>query len=361
MGYGMSSRETGLSPRDQDVLRAIVNTFIESGEPVGSRTLSKKIPDSLSPATIRNIMSDLAEAGFLTKPHVSAGRLPTDLGYRVFVDDLMKVHHVTREEQETIRQSYANRMAQVEQVITQASRILSELTNQAGIVLLPGRDLLYFQHVQFIRMSSENVLVVIVSKSGVVQNRIVQVEEDLGQEELNRISRYLNDEFSGLSLREVRAKVLERMGEEREDLDTLYQRAQELSRRTFLDEEEESDTHMLFVEGTSRVFTQPDFADDFEKLQSLYRAFEEKGKLIRILDGCLNSSDVTVLIGTENDIEGMKDCSVVARSYHIDDRPLGTIGIIGPKRMRYDRMVSLVEWTADAVSRHISRPDAGQK
>ena len=147
----------------------------------------------------------------------------------------------------------------------------------------------------------------------------------------------------------------------REDLDTLYKRAEELSRRTFLDEEEESNTPTLFVEGTSRVFTQPDFADDFEKLQSLYGAFEEKGKLIRILDGCLNSSDVTVLIGAENDIEGMKDCSVVARSYSIDNRPLGTIGIIGPKRMRYDRMVSLVEWTADAVSRHISRQDSGQK
>ncbi len=350
----MATNPTDLSARTQDVLRAVVNTFIETGEPVGSRTLSKKIPLSLSPATIRNIMSDLAEAGFLSKPHASAGRLPTDLGYRVFVDALMNIHHITREERESIQRSYAHRMAQVEQVVTQASRILSELTQQAGVVLLPGRDQLFFQNIQFIRMSSENVLVVIVSKSGVVQNRVVPIDEDLDQEKLNRISHFLNEEYGGLSLREVRARVLERMGEERDNLDMLYNRAGELSRRTFLVDDEEDDGEGLFVDGASRVFTQPEFADDFEKLQNLYQAFEEKGKLIRLLDGYLNSPDLTVLIGSENDIDGMEDCSVVARSYFIDDRPLGTIGIIGPKRMRYDRMVSLVEWTASAVSHYIS-------
>ena len=356
MGFDMAFSETDLSPRIQEVLRAVVDTFIETGEPVGSRTLSKKIPINLSPATIRNIMSDLAEAGYLTKPHASAGRLPTDLGYRVFVDELMNVHQITREEQDSIRRSYAHRMSQVEQVVTQASRMLSELTQQAGVVLLPGRDQLFFQNIQFIRMSSENILVIIVSKSGVVQNRVVPVDEDLNQEELNRISQYLNDEFAGLSLREVRSRILERMGEERDNLDMLYKRAEELSQRAFLDDEEDSG-EILFVEGASRVFTQPDFADDFEKLQSLYQAFEEKGKLIRLLDSFLSSPDLTVLIGTETEIEEMSECSVEARSYGIDDRPLGTIGIIGPKRMRYDRVVSLVEWTADAVSHHISHGD----
>ena len=348
--------DTTLSARTQEVLRTVVNTFIETGEPVGSRTLSKKIPISLSPATIRNIMSDLADAGSITKPHASAGRLPTDLGYRVFVDALMNVHHITPEERESIQGSPARRMAQVEQVVTQASRILSELTNQAGIVVLPGRDQLIFQTIQFIRMSSENLLVVIVSESGVIQNRVVPAGEDLEQEELNRISSYLNEEFGGLSLREVRVRVLKRMGEERDNLDRLYKQAEELSRRTFLDDEEEGG-EALFVEGASRVFTQPDFADDFDKLQNLYQAFEDKGRLIRLLDGCLNSQDITVFIGAENDIDGMNECSVVARSYSIDDRPLGTIGIIGPKRMHYDRVVSLVEWTADAVSRHISSSD----
>ncbi|HBK80943.1 MAG TPA: heat-inducible transcription repressor HrcA [Nitrospinae bacterium] len=358
MGFGMADHNSDLSTRNQEVLRAVVNTFIETGDPVGSRTLSKKIPTHLSPATIRNIMGDLAEAGFLTKPHASAGRLPTDLGYRVFVDDLMNVHEVTPEEQESIRRSYANRIVQLEQVVTQASRILSKLTHQAGIVLLPGKDQLFFRHIQFIRMSTENVLVVIVSKSGVVQNRVVPIEEDLNQEELDRISRFLNDEYGGLSLREVRSRILKRMGEERDHLDMLYRRAEELSRRAFLgDEDDVGDT--LFVEGASRVFTHPDFAGDFEKLQTLYAAFEEKGKLISLLDGFLDSPDVTVLIGAENDIDGMSDCSVVARSYFLGTRPLGTIGIIGPKRMRYDRMVSLVEWTAAAVSHYISHGDTG--
>jgi len=349
----MTEYNSDLSTRNQEVLRAVVNTFIETGDPVGSRTLSKKIPTHFSPATIRNIMSDLADEGFLTKPHASAGRLPTDLGYRMFVDTLMNVHKVTPEEQESIRRSYTNRMTQIEQVVTQASRILSELTHQAGIVLLPGKDQLYFQHIQFIRISTENVLVVIVSKSGVVQNRVVPIEEDLNQDELDRISRFLNNEYVGLSLREVRTRILEKMGEERDHLDMLYRRAEELSRHAFLgDEDNNSDT--LFVEGASRVFTQPDFAGDFDKLQALYAAFEEKSNLIHLLDGFLNSPDVTVLIGAENDIDEMSDCSVVARSYFLGDRPLGTIGIIGPKRMRYDRMVSLVEWTAAAVSHYIS-------
>jgi heat-inducible transcriptional repressor len=349
--------QTALSTRDQEVLRAVVDTFVETGEPVGSRTLSKKIPTSMSPATIRNIMSDLAESGYLTKPHASAGRLPTDLGYRLFVDALMSIRPVTPEEQDTIRRSYASGLDQVEQVVVQASKVLSELTNTAGVVLLPGNDQLHFQHVQFIRMATHKVLVVIVSKSGVIQNRVVQTTENLDQEELDKISRYLNDEFTGLSLREVREKVLERMGEERDHIDLLYKRAGELSRRAFLEDDQDASEDSLFVEGASRVYSQPDFSEHYEKLQDLYRAFEEKGKIIRILDGCLNSMDVNVLIGSENDIEGMGDCSFVARPYFIGDRPLGTIGIIGPKRMQYDRMISLVEWTAKAVSTYLSYGD----
>lgn len=356
-------KKSELSARDQEVLRAVVNTFVETGEPVGSRTLSKRIAIGMSPATIRNVMSDLAESGYLTKPHASAGRLPTDLGYRVFVDALMESHRITSEEQASIRQSYAKGLSQVEQVVVQASKILSELTNQAGIALLPGREQLQFQHIQFIRMTSQRILVVVVSKSGVVQNRVVQSDEDFSQGELDRISRYLNDKFSGLSLREIREKVLEQMGQERDYIDLLYKRAADLSRLTFLEDEESPDPSgdSLFVEGASRVYSQPDFASDFEKLQNLYRAFEEKGKIVRILDGCLDTEDVSVLIGSENDIEGMSDCSLVAHSYFIDDRPLGTIGIIGPKRMRYDRMVSLVEWTADAMSRFLSSRDLKEK
>lgn len=346
-------KHSELSTRDKEVLRAVVDIFVETGEPVGSRTLSRRIPLSMSPATIRNIMSDLAESGYLSKPHASAGRLPTDLGYRVFVDALMSIRQVTEEERETIRRSYIRGLDQVEQVVVQASKTLSELTNNAGVVLLPGNHLLHFQHVQFIRMAIKKVLVVILSKSGVVQNRVVQVEEDLNQEDLDKISRYLNEEFSGLSLREVREMVLFRMGQERDHIDLLYKRAQILSQRAFL-EEDESLEDSLFVEGASRVYSQPDFSAHFEKLQNLYRAFEEKEKIIRILDECLNSTDVNVFIGSENDIEGMNDCSFVARPYFIDDRPLGTIGIIGPKRMQYDRMISLVEWTAKAVSSYLS-------
>ncbi len=342
-----------LTERNREILRAVIDIFVGTGEPVGSRTLSKHSRLSLSPATIRNIMSDLADAGFLTKSHASSGRLPTDLGYRVFVNDLMDSHILTREEAESLRLSPSAHASQLEQVLAQATRVLSELTNTAGLVLLPAGEQLRFKHINFVRMSEEKILAVIVCVSGMVQNRVVPVENPISQEELNHISNLLNGEFSGLALREVREQIVERMTHARDNLDILYRQALELSKEA-LSESEETSEDSVFVEGASRVFSQPDFAADAEKLQSLYRTFEEREKLVRLLDRCLGSSDITILIGSENDFEEMKDCSVVAQRYYMDERPLGSIGIIGPKRMRYDRAVSLVEWTADSVSKFLS-------
>ena len=341
-----------LAQRNREILRAIINIFVDTGEPVGSRTLSKHSDLALSPATIRNIMSDLADAGFLTKPHISSGRLPTDLGYRFFVDDLMDSHTLTREEQESMRLGASDQAAQIEQVLAQATRVLSELTNTAGLVLLPAGEQLHFKHINFVKMSEEKTLAVIVSMSGVVQNRVIPMEAPISQDELNRISNLLNEEFSGLALREVREKILQKMSHARDNLDTLYQQALKLSKEALSESEDAQES--LFVEGASRVFSQPDFATNADKLQSLYRTFEEREKLVRLLDRCLESSDITILIGSENDFEEMKDCSIVAQRYYMDDRPLGSIGIIGPKRMRYDRAVSLVEWTADSVSKFLS-------
>lgn len=341
-----------LAARNREILRAIINIFVDTGEPVGSRTLAKRSDLALSPATIRNIMSDLADAGFLTKPHASSGRQPTDLGYRVFVDDLMGAHTLTIEEEESIRLDRSAQAAQIEQVLARATRALSELANTAGLVLLPAGEQLRFKHINFVRMSEEKILAVIVSASGVVQNRVVPMESPLGQEELNRVSALLNEEFSGLALREVREQIIQKMAGARDDMDALYRRALALSREALSGDETAQES--VFVEGASRVFSKPDFAADAEKLQSLYRAFEEREKLVRLLDRCLESSDITILIGSESDFEEMKDCSVVAQRYYMDDRPLGSIGVIGPKRMRYDRAVSLVEWTADSVSRFLS-------
>ena len=341
-----------LAERNREILRAILNIFVETGEPVGSRTLAKRPDLALSPATIRNIMSDLADAGFLTKPHASSGRQPTDLGYRVFVDDLMGAHTLTLEEEESIRLDRSAQAAQIEQVLARATRALSELANTAGLVLLPAGEQLRFKHINFVRMSEEKILAVIVSASGVVQNRVVPMESPLGQEELNRVSALLNEEFSGLALREVREQIIQKMAGARDDMDALYRRALALSREALSGDESAQES--VFVEGASRVFSKPDFAADAEKLQALYRAFEEREKLVRLLDRCLESTDITILIGSESDFEEMKDCSVVAQRYYMDDRPLGSIGVIGPKRMRYDRAVSLVEWTADSVSRFLS-------
>ncbi len=341
-----------LGSRNREILRAIVNMFVDTGEPVGSRTLSKHSDIPFSPATIRNIMSDLADAGFLTKPHVSSGRLPTDLGYRVFVDDLMDSHTLTTAEEESMRLDYSEQAARIEHVLAKATRALSELTNTAGFVLLPAGEQLRFKHINFVKMSEGKILGVIVSMSGVVQNRVIPMETQITQDDLNRISNLLNEEFSGLALREVREKIVQKMASARDNLDALYQQALQLSKEAL--SEAQGAQESVFVEGASRVFSQPDFATNAEKLRTLYRTFEEREKLVRLLDRCLESTEITILIGSENDFEEMKDCSVVAQRYYMDDRPLGSIGIIGPKRMRYDRAVSLVEWTADSVSKFLS-------
>ncbi|MEK6711321.1 MAG: heat-inducible transcriptional repressor HrcA [Nitrospinota bacterium] len=346
-----------LTQRSQEILRAIVNLFVETGEPVGSRTLSKRAAVACSPATIRNIMSDLAEAGLLSKPHVSAGRMPTDLGYRVYVDGLMDRRGPTPEERLTIQAGYRREILQIEQLLAQASRVLSALTNQAGLVLLPSGEQLQFQHIEFIRMAERQILVVLVAKSGLVQTRIAAIEEDLLQEELDRISRYLSDEYKDLSLREIRQRVVGLMKEDRDNFDALYRRALELSQRAFVEGAEEA-AETLVVEGASRVLAQPDFSGDVEKLRGLYRAFEEKSKLVQLLDRCLDSTDVAVFIGAENRIEGMDDCSLIARCLHVGGRPLGTIGVIGPKRMHYDRIISLVDWTADSLTQFIQQGEA---
>ncbi len=351
---GPSMSVQTLPNRKKEVLREVVNTFIETAEPVGSRTVSGKTSHPMSPSTIRNIMSDLSDMGYLTQPHVSAGRLPTDLGYRVFVDDLMGTHLVTEGERETIHSGYGIRSAQLEQVLSQVSRVLSDLTNQAGVILLPSAEKLQFRHIEFIRMAVRKVLVVIVAESGLVQHRIVQIDEDIQREELERISWFLNEEFAGLSLREIRKRVLQQMNRERAQSDDLYRQARMLSLHAFPEEESGVDEDSVFVEGSSRVYSQPDFAEDTEKLKNLYRAFEEKEKLIHLLDQCMESESLCILIGTESQIAGMEECSIVAQNYYMDSRSLGTIGLIGPKRMDYPRVVSLVDLAADSVSRFIS-------
>ena len=343
-----------LSKRNAGVLKAVVNTFIETGEPVGSKRLSKDSDINYSPATLRNIMSTLSEEGFLSKTHFSSGSSPTDLGYRTFVDHFIRFKEPTLEEKSSIKNKYLSRELHLEQLSIEISQILSELTNNAGFFLLPNEKQLHFQHIQFIKISRNKAMVVIVSKSGMIQNKMIKLDNQTNQEELDKITNYLNDEFTGLTLNEIKEKVIEQMNQKGKDFDFLYKKAFSLSFQIFSDEQQEDSTSSLYMEGTSKIFSQPDFADDFEKLQELYNAFEEKNNIVNLLKKCIDDSTTTVLIGSECTIGETQECSLVARHYLLGGRTLGTVGVIGPKRMRYDRVVSLVNWTANSLTDYLT-------
>ena len=346
--------DISLSKRDAGVLKAVVNSFIETGDPVGSKRLSKEPEINYSPATLRNIMSNLSDEGFLSKTHSSSGSYPTDLGYRTFVDHFIGFKEPTVEEKSSIRKRYLSRELHLEQLSIEISQILSELTNNAGFFLLPNEKQLHFQHIQFIKITKNKAMVVIVSKSGMIQNKMIKLDNQTNQAELDKITNYLNDEFSGLTLNEIKEKVIEQMNEEGRDFDFLYKKAFSLSSQIFSNDEPEGSTSTLYMEGTSKIFSQPDFSDNFEKLQELYDAFEKKNNIVKLLNKCIEDSTITVLIGSECAIGETQECSLVTQPYHLGNRTLGTVGVIGPKRMRYDHVVSLVNWTANSLTDYLT-------
>ncbi len=340
-----------LKDRDLKILQAVLNHFISTAEPVGSRTISKKYLKDLSPATIRNAMSDLEDSGFLKQPHTSAGRVPTDKAYRFYVDNLCEIPKPSNKDSKAIKKKLASNDTKAIEVIFQSSKVLSSLSNQASIILLPKFTNITFKRIELVKTRMSQVLVVFISKSGVVQNKLINLKEDLTQNKLDSISMYLNDQFSNLTLREVRKKIVTIMKREKRMYNQLMKKAMELIQKAFIDDEIEGD---FYVTGTTNIFEQPEFKDDMEKMKGILNAFEEKGKLLYILDQCIKEEGTSIIIGSENRIHEMKDCSLVTHTYNYGDNVLGTIGIFGPKRMEYPKIISLVDYTASVLSDKLS-------
>jgi len=340
-----------LKDRDLKILQAVLNHFISTAEPVGSRTISKKYLKDLSPATIRNAMSDLEDSGFLKQPHTSAGRVPTDKAYRFYVDNLCEIPKPSNKDSKAIKKKLASNDTKAIEVIFQSSKVLSSLSNQASIILLPKFTNITFKRIELVKTRMSQVLVVFISKSGVVQNKLINLKEDLTQNKLDSISMYLNDQFSNLTLREVRKKIVTIMKREKRMYNQLMKKAMELIQKAFIDDEIEGD---FYVTGTTNIFEQPEFKDDMEKMKGILNAFEEKGKLLYILDQCIKEEGISIIIGSENRIHEMKDCSLVTHTYNYGDNVLGTIGIFGPKRMEYPKIISLVDYTASVLSDKLS-------
>ena len=345
-----------LAHRQRQVLDAVIEHYIATGEPVGSRTVSKVHPEGISAATIRNIMADLEEKGLLMQPHTSAGRIPTEHGYREHVDSLSDQRQLTPGDNRIVQDALRDLHGDLDHLLGKVSRFLSDLSHQMGVVLRPSLERIQLKQIEFVRLEGPRVLSILVARSGSVSHRMFQMEEDHPQEELDRVGRYLSDTFQGWSLDQIRARLLEMMAEEKALYDQLLARVVEVGRRMF-DEEEDDEDDQVLMGGAFHLMGQPEFTD-LDRMRELFGAFEEKGRLVKILNRCLDDDGVTVIIGSEIDDPAMAGTSLVASPYRYRGRVLGSLGIIGPTRMAYARNMAVVESIARLVSRRLTETDA---
>ena len=331
-----------LSERAQHLFRVLVQRYIGSGQPVGSRTLSRDSGLDLSPATVRNVMADLEDLGLLRSPHISAGRVPTVQGYRFFVDSLLKVAPVGDGQLEHLR-SQLEVKGERESLMNAATSLISEMTHMAGIVTLPRQERLILRHVEFLALSPERVLVVLVVNGSDVQNRIIHPGRPYSQAVLQQVGNYLNEVCAGKDLREVRESLLAELKEHRSSLDALMLTAIEMADKAFV--REPGDEEALLVSGQTNLMEYGELAD-MEKLRHLFEAFREKTELLHILDQCLRADGLRIFIGEESGYEVLDGCSVITTPYEREGEVLGVLGVIGPTRMAYDRVIPIVDVTA---------------
>jgi len=344
------AHELGL--RQRQILRSVIHDYITSGEPVGSRSIARHHLSRLSAATIRNVMADLEEIGYLSQPHTSAGRVPTDRGYRFYVDSLMQRPRLSKVEESRIEQGIRPSWGQAEELMQETSRILSDLSRYTAVVLAPKLTQNTWRRIDFVHLNRERILVVLVADSGLVQQKVIVIGEVIEQPELDRISRYLNTVLGAVTLQQVRNRIVAQMAEERDEFNQLMRRALELSDKTL-----EGEEGQVYIGGAANIAHQPEFAD-VKKMKEIFGAFEEKSKLVKILDQCLARGGLRVIIGRENEIREMRELSLIASPYKSGDHVLGVLGIVGPKRIAYDRMVALVDFTARLVSKILTEVDA---
>ena len=344
--------QTNLPTRDREILVALIRQFISSGLPVGSKALAVQLPEPLSSATIRNVLAALEESGFLVQPHVSAGRIPTEQAYRFYVDRVVAGARLAPDTERYIDLTLRSEADRLERLMIKASRTLSEVSHNVGLVLAPALEEKLLEHIKFVNLPDHRVLVVIVSKPDVVENRVVRLEDEFTQEELDQAANFLNAEFRGWSLGTIRLEVFKRMEADKVLCDRLLKNVATLFMWGALSEEE---TGPLFVHGTAKILERPEF-EDVQKIKQLVKTLEEKAKLGRILGACLQTPEtgVRILIGRENSEKQMHHCTLVVAPLHYRDRAVGALGVVGPTRMEYDRAISTVDYVAHLCSRLLS-------
>lgn len=337
--------EEHLSPRGKQILEAIIEDYIITAEPVGSRTITRRHPLSLSPATVRNVMSDLEEMGFLASPHTSAGRIPTDKAYRFYVNSLLSVKSINCEDQEEIVRRCSLAGKDIGEVLKETSRMLSATSHYMGIVIAPRFDANVFRQMEFVKLGSRRILAILVSRNGTVQNRIIEADEDIAADDLVKMANYLNDLLQGLTIAQVRSRLLEEMQSDKARYDKLLTRALALSAKTVNEEDAE-----VFIEGQLNILDQPEFAD-VGKMKEIFRTFEKKSAILQLFDRSIAADGVQIFIGAESRLNDMPGMSMITSTYVTGQNTLGVLGVIGPTRMGYAKVIPIVDYTAKLVSR----------
>ncbi len=343
-----------LKGRSMEVLTAVIEDYIQSAEPVGSRTIAKKHHFNVSSATIRNVMADLEEMGYLKQPHASAGRIPTEKGLRFYVDSILKIRKLSKREKKLIESRYEKtrfNLKDIKELFRETSKILSVVSKHPSLVMVQKEASAIFKHIEFIRLKERLVLAIFVTDSGLVENKIIQVDEELTQDELDRYTRYLNDLLQGLTLRDVRQKIVTEMKKERIQFNRLFSKALKLSQTAF----EETLGEDIYIEGTKNFLNYPEFSADLKKMRSLFEAFEKKAILVRLLDRALQAGGIKIFIGSENEFSEMVDCSLVTTTYKKASDTIGTLGVIGPTRMDYSKVIPIVDYTGKVLSRILEK------
>jgi heat-inducible transcriptional repressor len=350
MSKPSKSRSQLNTERAETLLKTLVEKYIQEGQPVGSRTLAKDSGLDLSPATVRNVMHDLEEMGLVQAPHTSAGRIPTAKGYRMFVDSLLTIKPMQESVIETLKLQLSV-TADTSGVINNASSMLSEVTRLTGIVTVPRRDTTRLEHIEFMRLSPRRILVILVVNGQEIQNRVIDTDRDFSPAELTETANYLNAEFAGQDLATIRSRLLVSMQQARDAMQQLMQNTMNIADQVL--NRSRDDDYVLA--GQTNLMSYQEMCD-IDKLRNLFEAFNSKRDILHILDQSMHADGMQIFIGGESGYQVLDDVSVVTAPYKVDDEVIGVLGVIGPTRMAYDRVIPIVDITAKLLS-SVLRPE----
>ena len=340
-----------LDLRARRLLRTLIAQYLADGEPVGSRTLSRSSGLDVSPATIRNIMADLEEAGLVASPHTSAGRIPTPRGLRLFVDSLIELKPVPRDEMVRLQRELPPGPATVRDLVGNASALLSAMTHFAGVVTVPRQTDFPLRHIDFVALPDARVLVILVFSDNQVQNRVIQLAKPLDGRELEQAANYINEHFVGLRVDDIRAHLLRELREASSELHLMLTSAVELAAASFAPQGEGEG---VLISGQTNLMAYSELAD-LDRLRELFEAFQKKNELLQLMEVCAKAPGVRLFIGEESGFAALDGCSVVTASYGAQGRLLGAVGVIGPTRMAYERVIPVVQATAGLLSEALNR------